>query len=62
MPRKFGGMNFSVRGIVYPTVVRAEFLNPVCILESPGAFVKFRCLGWIYQNPWGWDPGLCIPS
>ena len=41
-PRKFRGVNFSVRGIVYPTVVQTERLSPACTVESPGVLVKLQ--------------------
>ena len=52
-PRKLRGVSFSVRGIVYPTVVQTKRLSPACTVESPGVLVKFRCPGWIHQNPLG---------
>ena len=52
-PRRFRAVNFSVRGIVYSLVVQTERLSPACTVESPGVLVKFRCPGWIHQNPWG---------
>lgn len=56
-PRKFRGVNFSDRGIVYPTVLQTERLSLACTVESAGVLVKFRCPGWIHQNPWGSGAG-----
>ena len=64
-PRKFRGVNFSVRGIVYPTVVQTERLSPACTVESPGVLVKKHQIlgthfGLIQLTLCGLCPGVSI--